>query len=125
MKRNLLFIALFFIAVVSKSQVIEDGVYVIKSSVNPNYVIDLSGSQVFNGNNIQIWERNRTDAQHWIILNKNGYVVIRSYINSQYTIDLNSSNAVSGENIHCWEENGTNAQRWILERVGNVKVMKL
>ena len=78
MKRTLLFIALLFCAIVSKSQVIEDGVYVIKSSVNPHYVID-----------------------------------------------LRSSNAANGENIHCWEENGTNAQRWILERVGNVKIMKL
>ena len=54
-----------------------------------------------------------------------GYYEFHSAVDQRYVIDLRSSNAVSGENIHCWEENGTNAQRWILERVGNVKIMKL
>ena len=118
-KKNFLFVLFCLFSLVVNAQVIADGVYVIKSSVNPNYVIDLSGSNVFNGNNIQLWERNNTNAQKWIVENVNGAVIIKSSINKSFVIDLNRSNAASGTNIQLWESNGTKAQRWYVMQKGN------
>ena len=118
-KKNFLFVLFCLFSLVVNAQVIADGVYVIKSSINPNYVIDLSGSNVFNGNNIQLWERNNTNAQKWIIENVNGAVIIKSSINKSFVIDLNRSNAASGTNIQLWESNGTKAQRWYVRQKGN------
>lgn len=118
MKKTLLFL-IFFIAISANAIVIEDGIYIIKSSINPNFVIDLNGGRTTLGNNIQLWDKNNSDAQRWIIKNVNGTVKICSVINSHYVIDLNEAHAVCGENIQCWEDNGSNAQQWFPRKVGS------
>lgn len=118
MKKTLLFL-IFFIAISANAIVIEDGIYIIKSSINPNFVIDLNGGRATLGNNIQLWDKNNSDAQRWIIKNVNGTVKICSVINSHYVIDLNEAHAVCGENIQCWEDNGSNAQQWLPRKVGS------
>ena len=42
-------------------------VCVLRSANNTNFVMDLSASKTVNGNNIQLWGYNKTDAQKWII----------------------------------------------------------
>lgn len=129
-------IVLAFLAILGSimAYALEDGVYEIQSAINRNYVIDNNGSNLSNGNNVHLWERNGTDAQKWRLVNyKDGTVTLRTmcgYENNTfldllvgtytiYMLDLNGSNIYNGNNIHLWEGNGTNAQRWILTRNSN------
>ena len=78
-KKNFLFVLFCLFSLVVNAQVIADGVYVIKSSINPNYVIDLNSSNIASCENIQCWESNNTNAQRWILerveeSNGNSYV---------------------------------------------------
>ena len=105
------------VSYIAKAQDIPEGIYVIRSSINPQYVIDLRGSITSDGNNINIWKYNGTNAQKWKVVHDRGAIVIKSTIDNRCVIDLNSSNAKSGENIHIWKYNGTNAQRWYAKRI--------
>lgn len=49
------------------TQNVEEGTYIIKSAVNQNYVIDVYAGLKSDGANIQMYERNDTNAQKWII----------------------------------------------------------
>lgn len=42
-----------------------DGSFVIRSSVNRDFVVDLRNSEIRDGNNIQIFKSNGTNAQKW------------------------------------------------------------
>lgn len=91
---------------------VPNGVYVIHSALDYNYVIDLNGSRIQDGNNIQLWEYNGTDAQKWVVENVGSLTIIRSAINRNYVMDLSSANTNDGNNIQLWKYNGTNAQCW-------------
>jgi len=110
---------LFFVTIVSAtpfySQSLPDGVYRIVSACNNDYVIDLSASKIANGNNIQLWDNNGTDAQKWKVTHEGDAIVIRSAIDQDYVIDLYNSKTTNGQNINLWKYNGSNAQRWIPE----------
>ena len=95
---------------------IEDGVYTIVSSINNNKVLDLKSSGIYNGNNIQLYDRNNTSAQKWNIQkDENGFYVLTSYLNNNYAIDLTSSKVKNSSNIQLFSLNNTNAQKWIIE----------
>lgn len=83
-----------------------------------SYMLDLNGSNIYNGNNIQLWENNGTKAQRWILTrNNNGSHTIRSSINRNFVIDDNGCNTYDGNNIHLWEYNGTAAQQWYFVKI--------
>ena len=102
---------------------IPEGTYYIRSSANRNYVIDLNGGFINNGNNIQIWEFNGSNAQKWKVTHNNGAIVLRNVGNPNFVIDLYSSNAYYRQNINLWEYNGSNAQRWYAEKRGAYYVL--
>ncbi len=111
-KTLLLLLTTLSFTIITHSQTIPEGVYIIRSSIDNHYVIDLSSSKTQNGNNIQIWHDNGTKAQRWKVTHHNGAITIRSMIDSNYAIDLNQSEAKEGNNIQIWLSNGTDAQRW-------------
>ena len=49
------------------TQEVEDGTYIIKSVVNQNFVIDVEAGSKNDGANVQLYQRNDTNAQKWII----------------------------------------------------------
>ena len=101
----------FGLASVADSQV-PNGTYIIRSALNPNFVIDLNASRIQDGNNIQLWEYNGTNAQKWVVESVGSISTIRSSIDRNYVIDLSSANTNDGNNIHLWRANGTKAQSW-------------
>ena len=93
--------------------VLDDGDYVIHSSINPNYVIDVQGGSLTSATNIWLYKTNGTDAQKWRITHdEDGFVVLTS-IRSGKTIDVTGANIGSGTNIWQYEPNNTKAQKWI------------
>ncbi len=93
---------------------IEDGIYVVSSTLNQNRAIDISGgvNSARNGTNIQLWSKNNTAAQRWQIKrDKNGYYYVRNLQSGKY-IDVDGANDRDGTNIQAWSGNDSCAQKW-------------
>lgn len=104
------------------------------SALNTNYCIDLNSAKAANESNIQVYSRNSSSAQRWILENSDpilklaeqqknsvtdGEYVIRSVVNSKYAIDVQWASVADGANIQLYEINGTNAQAWIISHDSN------
>lgn len=88
--------------------------YYLQSALNSKMVIDVSGGSRNNGANIQLWEKNGSNAQLFKIeRNGNGYY---TFINkgSNKAMDVYGAYTYSGANVGQWSQNGSNAQKWKL-----------
>lgn len=94
-------------------EAVADGICVIKSAVNERYVLDVSNGSSFDGANVQLYERNDTDAQKWTISHdEKGYVIITN-IGSGKVLDVESASTNNGTNVQQYSSNLTKAQKWI------------
>ncbi|MGN0219108.1 MAG: RICIN domain-containing protein [Muribaculaceae bacterium] len=123
MKKAISLIMLLAMALCANA--LENGFYIIRSANNRNYVIDNNGCNTSDGNNIHLWELNRTRAQIWHMTNlPDGTVTFANMSvlpnpldqSTFHMLDLNGSGTFNGNNIHLWTYNGTRAQRWYLVR---------
>lgn len=115
-----------------------DGSIELVSGENQNYCLDLYSSRTVNGNNVDIYERNNSNAQRWVFRNKlnyresldqlanenknvlaNGTYTIASKINDNYVLDMASSTLSNGGNVQLYEANGTKAQSFIVSHDKN------
>ena len=115
-----------------------DGSIELVSGENQNYCLDLYSSRTVNGNNVDIYERNNSNAQRWVFRNKlnyresldqlanenknvlaNGTYTIASKINDNYVLDMASSTLSNGGNVQLYEANGTKAQSFIVNHDKN------
>lgn len=68
---------------------------------------------MFNGNIIQIYECNNTNAQKFFCKDReNGYKSIHSAIDQRFCIDVEHSQTKDFTKIQIWEWNNTNAQKF-------------
>lgn len=105
------------LAAQEKGTLNDNEIYVIKSQVSPNKVVDVKDGRTANGANVQSFESNMTMAQKWRVKkDAKGYV---TFINmgSGKTLDVSNGNGASGTNVQQWESNGTPAQKWIVQKV--------
>lgn len=115
-----------------------DGSIELVSGKNQNYCLDLYSSRTVNGNNVDIYKRNNSNAQRWVFRNKlnyresldqlanenknvlaNGTYTIASKINDNYVLDMASSTLSNGGNVQLYEANGTKAQSFIVSHDKN------
>lgn len=115
-----------------------DGSIELVSGKNQNYCLDLYSSRTVNGNNVDIYKRNNSNAQRWVFRNKlnyresldqlanenknvlaNGTYTIASKINDNYVLDMASSTLSNGGNVQLYEANGTKAQSFIVNHDKN------
>lgn len=93
-----------------------DGEYVVSSSMNYSFVLDVSGGSKENSANIQMYMSNMSNAQRWTVSHdEKGYVTF-SNVGSNKVIDVAGGNASSGTNIAQYVSNGTYAQKWIVAK---------
>lgn len=98
---------------------LEDGIYIIKSSINEDYVFDIYNNSNENGANLELWKRNEGDNQKFNVKNLgNGYYKI-TLIHSDKCIDVEGNSKQSGANVLQWIYNGQDNQQWIIKNVGN------
>ena len=104
---------------------LETGVYVIRSAINRNYVIDNNARGTQDGNNIHLWEINGTPAQLWLLVNVNGgnvaFIALTpdfdtNNLSTCHALDLRSCEIYNGNNIQLWRYNNTYAQYWFLDK---------
>lgn len=104
---------------ITSNQAISDGIYVIATKLNQNYVLDIDGAGKSNGDNLQLWERNDTLAQFFKVthLGDGYYRIVNT--NSSKAIDAEWGGTESGTNVWQYDVNDTPAQIWKIVSVGN------
>lgn len=98
---------------------ISDGVYEIASALDTGKVLDISNGTMSAGGNVQIYQKNNSNAQKFIVTGTgNGTYRITS-LNSGMTIDLNNAGGNSGTNVLQSYNSNANAQRWYIRNTGD------
>ena len=89
------------------AQTIEDGDYIISSKIDPTKVIDLSGGNIGNGSNIQLFSYNDSAAQIWNIKynSESDYYTITSSKDNNYSFDIAGGNLKNSSNIQLYKSN--------------------
>lgn len=99
--------------------IIEDGVYRIKSSIDINKVLDVKNGSTSNGTNVQLWNNNDTEAQKWKIKKReDGYYSIIC-LKSNKALDVINAEFASGTKLQQYTYDGGNAQKWQIEYEGS------
>ena len=98
---------------------IKEGYYVISSSVNPNFCVDVQKGVAAANTNIQLYHANGTKAQKWYFESAgDDSYYIRTALDSDLVLAMKNNDPVVGGNIQLARFNGSKAQRWYLQKVG-------
>lgn len=103
----------------TKSTTIEDGEYVLESSLDRNKVVTVTAKSKLQGANVAMYEDEGFAAQRYKITKLNdGYYKIQS-INSGKVLDVYAGLKQSGTNVQQYTWNNTDAQKWKILSKGN------
>ena len=95
---------------------IEDGIYIIKSKLDTNKVIDVSEGSMNNSANIQIWQNEEASQQRFkISYHEEGYYKIEA-MHSKKVLDIENGSMINGANVQQYEWNDSDAQKWAIEK---------
>lgn len=96
---------------------IEDGYYRIKFLKDTSKVVNVAGSGLENGANVEIYERNSSNSEIWKITYNNGgwYQILN--LNSGKALDVDSAIFEADRNVQQWIANTSDAQKWDIEKV--------
>ena len=104
---------------IQEKYLIKDGIYIIASALNDNKVLDIDNASNKDCTNLQLWDKNYTDAQKFNIK----YVGDRcSQITakcSNKSIDVSGAGKNIGTNVYQYTPNNTDAQKWYIIPCGN------
>lgn len=87
---------------------LNNGFYQI-TQYNTNMAIDVDGASLYCGTNVQMWEKNSSNAQQWSIEKTDRGYKLRSKANNYY-LDVNGARHENDTNIQVWTSNDTDAQ---------------
>lgn len=92
--------------------------YYLQSALNSNMVLDVSGGSKRDGANIQLYKKNRSDAQLFkIIKDSAGYYTLVNK-GSNKALDVSGGRTSDGTNVQQYRRNNSAAQQW---KIYNVK----
>ena len=93
--------------------------HTLRSAINTNYTLDVSGGSSANSANVQLYESNGTNAQKFTTeKNSDGTYTIKN-LNSGKVLDIAAGRISDSTNIQQYDSNGTCAQKWQLVKDGN------
>ncbi len=98
---------------VSAPPVVGEGVYFIKSALNPSMVLDVQWGSKYDGANVWLYERNDSDVQKWRVSHESDGMLKIVNVASGKALDLSNGGTASGTNVWQYGDNGTSAQRWL------------
>lgn len=99
--------------------IIENGVYKIKTFVDPEKVVDVENSNIENGANVHIWTNNKTSSQKWRLTRKEDIYYTFENINSNKMLDVHNGNFANNTNVRQYEKNNQIPQDWKIEQLEN------
>lgn len=96
-----------------------EGYYYIRSSVDPNYVIDVFECRAENLNNVHLWSYYAGESQKWYLehvgrFDGKGVYKIHSALDYDYVLDL----APNTGNVCLYEDCSLDSQKWLLKKSG-------
>lgn len=98
---------------------IQDGYYRIESAVDFNFVLDVYGSYMDNGANVQIYRNHGGKNQIFLIRRQSdGYYTITA-VHSGKSLDVAGNGQASGTNIMQYESHGGDNQKWKIIRTSD------
>ena len=107
-----------------KIQIIEDGEYNIVSALSANKVVDITANSNLNGTNIQLYDKNGTNAQKWnVAYDKNTDLYTITNPGTGKVLDVAAAGTWNGTNVQLYEKNGTCAQKWTIYKTGSKYVI--
>ncbi len=115
----ILLISLFCLIINVKAydKTIDDGVYVIHSKVDENYVMDVYLGKASNKSNVQLYKTNEGINQKFIIKYRDdGYYEITSAIDDNFSLDANQAVFNNSVNVQLYQKNNSSAQKWIIKK---------
>ena len=99
---------------------LENGIYIIESSLDTNKVLDVPGGNAVNGNELQLYDLNGSYAQKWqFSYVGNGIYKIVSLKDLTKSLDVANGSVNSGSTLNVYDYNGTYAQQWLLKEAGD------
>ena len=102
-----------------KAESIAEGTYTIQAAVNTNYVLDIAGGSTADGGNVQIYSKNNTLAQNFVVTSVgNGYYKIVCKGTGK-VLDVSGGSSANGTNVQQYKWNGSAAQCWRFIDAGN------
>ncbi len=97
-------------------QTIEDGIYIISTKLNNDYVLDISEASKENGANVQLWKNSNVEQQKFkVTYEKDGYYCITN-MNSKKVLDVDNGSGKSGTNVKQYQTNNSTAQKWEIRK---------
>lgn len=114
-------------AIKEKEEAKYKGTFVIQSSKNTGYVLDISAGSTKSGANTQLYHSNGTGAQQFAFdRNADGTYAIRN-IKSGMVLEVTGGSTADKANIRQYKQNGTDAQKWkiIENNDGSVSFMNV
>ena len=104
----------------SSSNLIPEGVYIIKSAGNTDYVMTLKDGKATNRNQIVISKWQNTNAQKWKVTHeKNGTIVIRSMVDDKYAVNVNENQMNNNAQIISWLYEKASNEQWVPVKQSN------
>lgn len=105
----------------SKTNIIDDGYYQIKSAADTNYVLDIAGASDYEGASALIWQNgnadNTTDMnQKFKIEKASGNYYYIKYAKSNQCLDVYNGEMVNETDIIQWPYHGADNQLWQIEK---------
>ena len=94
-----------------------DGIYTIRAE-NTNRLIDIFAASYNNGTNVNLWDRNGTVAQKWLITTSNGVSTIKN-LGSDKVLDVAGCVAGDFQNVQQWSATNGKNQQWKFIKSGN------
>lgn len=99
--------------------VIANGTYTISSALDKNKALDIAGASYDDKANLQIWDKNYTNAQKFkITYIAEGYYQIEACCSGK-ALDVAGAENRCGANVWQYQKNDSDAQKWLIKRAGN------
>ena len=97
------------------TKTIDEGKYVIRSSINQDYVIDVANGSTANGANIQLYKYDKSTKQQFNVsyLGSGLYKILA--VHSNKSLDVKDASTKIGANVQQCEQNKEDAQKWIIK----------
>jgi hypothetical protein len=99
-------------------QWLDSGEYVISSGLVVSKAIDIAGGTAIakNGTNIQLYEKNGSDAQRWnVVYGDDGYYTIQNRTTGKF-LEVIGAQTHNGANVQLNDSGGSCAQKWQISK---------
>ena len=88
-----------------------NGTYIIESALDNNKVLDIDGAKTNTGANLQLWDKNYTNAQKFYVeYIGEGYYTIKALCSGKY-LDVEGAKKDCGTNVWQYDRNNNDSQK--------------